>query len=246
MRGSGIIASVVILIGITWVVWGSLKNYEAHATAIKYVRTEGVFQYISKSEVKEILLPLVKTGFFSADIEAIKEAVEQMPWVDKVSVKRVWPDAIDIKVYEQAAVARWGNNSLLNVRGEVFTPSNVDRFDHLPMLVGPSGQQQKVLEIMKGISTTLTDRALGLTEFVIDERRSWRIVLSNGTEVLLGRKEQLKSFQRFLKTLQLFEPEHIDAMAKVDLRYPNGYTVLWKPEAKTIDWKKMAAGRRQS
>ncbi|HBA65101.1 MAG TPA: cell division protein FtsQ, partial [Methylococcaceae bacterium] len=37
-----------------------------------------------------------------------------------------------------------------------------------------------------------------------------------------------------------------DAMAKVDLRYPNGYTVLWKPEAKAIDWKKMAAERRQS
>ena len=73
MRGSGIIASIVILIGIMWVVWGSLKNYEAHATAIKYVRTEGVFQYISKSEVKEILLPLVKTGFFSADIERSEE-----------------------------------------------------------------------------------------------------------------------------------------------------------------------------
>lgn len=245
MRGSGVIAIVLILIGVVWVVWNKVKHYESHATSIKYVRTEGVFQYLGKSEVKEILLPLVKTDFFTADLEAIKQAVEQMPWVDEVSVKRIWPDAIDIKVYEQTAYARWGDESLLNVRGEIFMPGNVDQFGHLPKLSGPSGQQQKVLEIMKGISTTLGDKSLGLAEFAIDDRRSWRIELSNGMEILLGRKDQLKNFQRFLKTLQLFEQEQIDEMAKVDLRYPNGYTVLWKPEAEEIDWKKHAAGRRQ-
>lgn len=246
MRRSGIAAVILVLTGFAWIGWGVSKKYETQTTAIKYVRTEGVFQYISKAEVKEILLPLVKTGFFTADIDAIKDAVEQMPWVESVSVKRVWPDAIDIKVYEQTPAARWGDKSLLNVRGEVFTPTNVDQFGELPKLMGPPGQQKKVLEIMKGIVTTLADNALGLAEFTIDKRRSWRIVLSNGTEILLGRKGQLKNFQRYLKTLYLFEQEQIDAMATVDLRYPNGYSVQWKPEAKEIDWKKIAAGRRQS
>lgn len=244
MRGSGIIAIVFVLIGVVWLVWVDAKHHESYATSIKYVRTEGVFQYISKAEVKEILLPLVKTGFFTADLEAIKEAVEQMPWVDTVSVKRIWPDAIDIKVYEQTAYVRWGDDSLLNPRGEIFTPGNMGQFAHLPKLSGPSGQQQKVLEIMKGIRTTLSDRAMELAEFTIDGRRSWRIVLRNGAEILLGRKDQLKNFQRFLKTLQLFEQAQIDAMARVDLRYPNGYSVSWRPDAEVIDWKRIAAGRR--
>jgi len=39
---------------------------------IKYVRTEGEFQYISKDEIKDILQPLVMTSFFDADMQAIK------------------------------------------------------------------------------------------------------------------------------------------------------------------------------
>ena len=65
---------------------------------IKYVRTEGVFQYLSKNEIKTVLQPLVMTGFFDADMQAIHTAVSTLPWVDTVTVKRIWPDAIDIKV----------------------------------------------------------------------------------------------------------------------------------------------------
>ena len=75
---------------------------------IKYVRTEGVFQYLSKDEIKTALQPLVMTSFFDADMQAIHQAVSELAWVDTVSVKRVWPDAIDIKVREKKPYVRWG------------------------------------------------------------------------------------------------------------------------------------------
>ena len=36
---------------------------------IKYVRIEGVFQYLSKNEVKIVVQPLVMKGFFEVDIQ---------------------------------------------------------------------------------------------------------------------------------------------------------------------------------
>ncbi|MGR9114180.1 MAG: cell division protein FtsQ/DivIB [Gammaproteobacteria bacterium] len=246
MQGSRVIAVTLVCAGLAWAVWEQAKSYETDAAPIKYVRTEGVFEYISKEEVKKTLQPLVDTGFFSADMQAIKQAVLQLPWVEKVSVKRVWPDAIDIKVYEQTAYVRWGQNSLLNERGEKFTPANAGAFEYLPLLNGPAGQEQKVLELMKGISTTLADQAMELVEFSINDRRAWRIVLANGMEILLGRKDQLRHFQRFLKALALFDQEQINAIATVDLRYPNGFAIAWKPDATAIDWKKIAEGFQQS
>ncbi|MDD1631272.1 MAG: hypothetical protein LUP91_03565, partial [Methylococcaceae bacterium] len=51
---------------------------------------------------------------------------------------------------------------------------------------------------------------------------------------------QLKKLQRYLKTLAVLKQEQVDAMAIVDLRYPNGYAVSWKPETAEIDWNAIA------
>jgi len=50
--------------GLAWKYgFDALDTHLKTALPIKYVRTEGVFQYLSKDEVKTALEPLVKTGF---------------------------------------------------------------------------------------------------------------------------------------------------------------------------------------
>ena len=120
---------------------------------LKYVRTEGVFQYLSKNELQTVLQPLVLTGFFDVDMQAIHVAVASLPWVDTVTVKRIWPDAIDIKVSERKPYARWGKNSLITEQGVIFTPKNTDQFQNMTVLMGPESQEVRTLEIMKGIKT---------------------------------------------------------------------------------------------
>ena len=207
---------------------------------IKYVRTEGVFQYLSKNEIKTVLQPLVMTGFFDADMQAIHAAVSTLPWVDTVTVKRIWPDAIDIKIREKNPYARWGKNSLITEQGVIFTPKNIEQFQNLTLVTGPELQQVKVLEIMKGIKTALADQSMELAEFNVNDRWAWKIKLATGLEILLGRNEQLKKLQRFLKTLAVLKQEQVDVMAVVDLRYPNGYAVSWKPGTAEIDWNAIA------
>lgn len=216
------------------------------ALPIKYVRTEGVFQYLSKDEIKTALTPLVKTGFFDIDVQVIHEAVSELPWVESVTVKRVWPDAIDIKIRERRPFVRWGEKSLISDQGTVFTPKNIEPFDDLLVVTGPDQQHTKVLEIMKGVRTVLADQSLELVEFNINNRWSWKIKLANGLEILLGRSEQLKKLQRFLKTLTVLQQEQIDAMEVVDLRYPNGYAVSWKAGTPEFDWKAIASGSLQN
>jgi cell division protein FtsQ len=213
-------------------------NKVTESLPIRYVRTEGVFQYLSKDEIKAALLPLVATSIFDADMQKIHETVAQMPWVKSVSVERVWPDAIDIKVQERKAYVRWGQNGLLTENGELFMPGNVDQFQSLLLLDGPKDQEAKTLEIMKGVETTLADQALKMAEFKINDRAAWKIKLQTGLEIVLGRTAQLQKLQRFLATFPVLGQEKIAAMKVVDLRYPNGYAVSWKPNIQEIDWAK--------
>ncbi len=205
---------------------------------IRYVRTEGVFQYLSKDELKAALLPLVTTDIFDADMQLIHTTVANMAWVKNVSVERVWPDTIDIKVSERKAYVRWGQKGLLTENGELFSPSNVDQFQSLLLVEGPKNQEAKTLEIMKGVKTALDDQALELAEFNVNDREAWKLKLKTGLEIVLGRTGQLKKLQRFLDSLPVLGPDKLAAMQVVDLRYPNGYAVSWKPEAEAIDWGK--------
>ena len=223
-----------------------LRQHLLKSKPIKYVRTEGVFQYLGKDEVKTALLPLVSTGFFDADMQAIQQTVANLTWVESVTVKRVWPDAIDIKVKEKKPYVRWRQNSLVNIRGEIINPKSMEQFKALPLLEGPDQQQVKVLEIMKGINTALADQSLDLAEFSVNDRWAWKINTKTGMEILLGRQDQLKKLQRFLKTLDALGQERVNAIAVVDLRYPNGYAVSWKPEAEQQDWKAIADPKNET
>jgi cell division protein FtsQ len=233
-----LLTGLVGIVGYEAVTKGYIRTLSIKSASlpIKYVRTEGVFQYLSKNEIKAVIQPLVMTGFFDADVQAIHSAVSTLPWVDTVTVKRIWPDAIDIKVREKKPYARWSKNSLITEQGVIFTPNNSEQFHNLTVVTGPELQQEKVLEIMKGIKTALADQSMQLAEFSVNDRWAWRIKLATGLEILLGRNEQLKKLQRFLKTLAVLKQEQVDAMAIVDLRYPNGYAVSWKPGTIEIDW----------
>jgi cell division protein FtsQ len=231
----------LLVIGTVWMIERGSIHQMLSAMPIRYVRATGVFQYLSKDDVKTALQPLVATNFFSADMQALQQAVASLPWVASVTVKRVWPDAIDIRVNERKPYVRWSVDSLLNERGERFSPKNVYLFKRLPLLNGPEQQEKKVLEIMKGIRTELADYSLALAEFNVNDRWSWQIKLASGLEIKLGRNEQLKRLQRFLKTLAVLGQERVNSMATVDLRYPNGYAVAWKPESPCCDWKELVA-----
>ncbi len=242
MRAAKFLVMALLFIGLVWIVGHEVKARlpVVAQPPVKYVRVEGVFQYLVKDEIRAILQPLVTTGFFDADMQVIHDAVSTLPWVDSVAVKRIWPDTIDIKVREKKPYVRWGEHSLMTEQGVIFTPKNINQFQNLTVLTGPDRQQLKVLEMMKGIKTTLADQSMELAEFNVNDRWAWKIRLATGLEILLGRNEQLKKLQRFLKSLPVLGPEQVEQIAIVDLRYPNGFAISWKPGTEEIDWKAIA------
>jgi cell division protein FtsQ len=210
---------------------------------IKYVKVGSSFKYITRDEIKYALEPLVNVGFFEADVQKIRDALKELIWVDTVTVSRIWPDTIAVKIYEKRPYVRWGEEALINSRGELIVPKDMSAFSNLPILKGPQGQQLKSLEIMKGVNTALSDQQMDIVQFEINDRWAWKIVLKTGLEILLGRDEQLKKLQRFIKTLDILKSEQVAAMAIVDLRYPNGYSVSWKRDARIVDWKTLPAAQ---
>ncbi|MCQ8104169.1 cell division protein FtsQ/DivIB [Methylomonas sp. SURF-2] len=228
-----------------WFGWKQLQSQDAASKPIRYVKIEGAFQYTSKDKLKQVLTPEMKRGFYHADMDTIHHLIRDLPLVAQVDVKRVWPDAVHIKIIEQKPIVRWGDKALLNKQGEVLIPEDIGEFKNLPLITGPNGQEKKLLEIMKGVYIVLKDKSMQLAEFHVNDRRAWRIKLADGLEMQLGGKAPLENMQRFLKTMDLLGEEQIAKMASVDTRYPNGYAVTWKPDTPEIDWKAIAENNKK-
>jgi len=235
---------IFVLLLIVWFGWKFIKQYSQDWLPVRFVRIEGAFQFIAKDKIKQALQSHVNTGLLNIDIQQIQHAVEDLPWAKEVSVKRVWPDTIVIEIVEQTVVARWGHDSLLNTKGEVFTPDNIDNFTDLLVLSGNPGDEKRMLTLATGLITRLADQGMSLAEFKITDRQAWLIKLVGGMQIVLGTKQPLHQFQRFIETLTLIGRQQVDKIAVADLRYPNGYALQWKPDVEKINWKEVAQMRK--
>ncbi len=227
---------IILLILVTYSFREKLIAIGADVFPIKYVRIGGQFKHLDKAKIELILRPVVNSGFFTADLQVMQLVVSSLPWVESAEVKRVWPDTIEIRVYEQKPVARWGQLALLNKNGEVFTPVNVSSLEKLPVINGSSSQAYKLFEIMNKIKQELNENDLALAEFKVTERQSWHVILANGINLQLGRQQPIQKFRQFLKLSAVLGEDKLDLIKAVDMRYPNGVSIQWKPGT-SIEWE---------
>lgn len=192
------------------------------------VHVEGKFRHLTSAQVQEVVAPLAATGFFVVDVREIQTRLQAMAWVEQVSVRRVWPDRLDIDVREQQPVARWGADSFLNARAEVFTPDPAVVLTALPQLAGPEGYEQRVLEMHTRMQALLEPLQLAVSDLSLDARRAWRIHLSNGLTLAVGRNNPLHRVARFVKVYPAILAAADGRLTAVDLRYSNGFAAHWQ------------------
>lgn len=212
---------------------GMLGARLTKAMPVEYVRVEGPIWSLDTEEFRRAVLPHVQGGYFLVDLKAIEAAAGAFAWVDHAEAMRVWPDTVVLRVVEQKPIARWGEHSLLNERGMSFTPPNAADFPQLPLLAGPPGQERQVLDMMHALNGKLQSRQMRIEALRLSKRLAWEAQLEGGMEIVFGYQDPLGAMDRLLVLLPQLGEERIASIRKLDLRYPNGFSVVWKPEMPT-------------
>lgn len=205
-------------------------SQQSDTLPIKHVTVEGEFEHVDKSLLVKAVSPYTRGSFLSVDVAKIREAGEALPWVKTIQVRRVWPDSLHLIVHEQVAIAKWRNDELINPQGEVFSSSSDAIPAGLAQLKGPDDTHLIVTKRYVAMSRALKASQLSIQSLEMDKRRAWRMELSNGLHVVLGRADSEQRFSRFLSVYQNSLVKYQNQIAEIDMRYPNGFSVLWKPE----------------
>jgi cell division protein FtsQ len=182
-------------------------------------------------------------NFFAADLAEVRRRLEGVTWVRRVDLRRVWPDRIEVNLEEHVALARWGDDGLVDTFGERFlAPIDAASAAKLPLFAGPAGSEAEVARRYRRFAALLVPLDEVPDRVVLTPRYAWQLRLA-GThggelDVELGRDGAEPVEERLARFVAAY-PESLGRLPQngagerhfVDLRYPNGFALRvdgWK------------------
>lgn len=216
-----VLASLGVIGALVWSLGMALDR------PIAKVEVGGQFQRVALLQIEEVVAPFRGEGFLSVDLDALRAALETIDWVDRARVERKWPNGVRVRITEHVAAARWGDEGLMNTRGELFITQARYVPPELPQLIGPPGTESQVAQLYLKTYPRLLDVGMRLARVELDARGAWELTLANDVVVRLGRQDLEGRLERFIRVASPLVATRGGEVRYVDLRYSNGFSVGW-------------------
>lgn len=189
---------------------------------INEIQIKNQYEKVDSLQVDLIIQQYLRGNFFGLDLNLTRNVFKKLPWVREVSVRRIWPDKIEISIEEHQVIARWGNVGLVNDKGEFF---NAAYQDDLPYFWGPKNFVSEITQKYFEINKILSKELMQIGTISMSDRLSWEIQTDNNIKIALGRKDILKKITNFVEHYQTVLTEINNRIEYVDMRYKNGFAI---------------------
>jgi cell division protein FtsQ len=246
-RGIGSLSTIAFigLVGITgWFVGGHHEAMRQGHGAVRDIvaRTAGFpIRSVDVTGVKELYKDeilkasgMVPSGsLLFLDVAQVRANVKALPLVAEATVRKLYPDRVNITIVEREPFALWqqdGTISVVSVDGTVIDGLRDTRYLKLPHVVGP-GARLRVKEYVEILENVPEFRAQIRAGVLVSERR-WNLKLNNGVEVKLPEAAPADALRQLVKLDKESQVLAKDIIA-VDLRIPGRVAFRLSEEAAT-------------
>lgn len=170
------------------------------------------------------------TSLVALDVDAARQKIASLPWVENVEVRKVYPKTIEVKLKEKAAYGIWQHGaelSLIEQNGTVIALRD-NKFASLPLFVGR--EAEKAATSVGDMFAAWPDLRSHVKAFVRVAGRRWDLYLDSGIVIKLP-EDDLQ--QALAKLAKLDKEQNLLArdIAAVDLRLEDRTTVELTPDA---------------
>jgi cell division protein FtsQ len=234
MQGpNGLVGLLVFLFVIAGFIYGGIQVIkwleDEQQLPVQKVIFSGQRNVLVDAQMEAIIRKNQKGSFFALDVNKVHKILEDMPWVYRASVRKRWPSSLHIYLVEQDPVAIWNDDLLLNTQGDIFDGGDPNK--NLPQLFGPGGSEKTALAGFNAMQSLLSSTGLTINELFLSERFAWRVELSNGIRLNIGRQQFIDRLQNFIDVFPLLQAQN-KAINYIDLRYDIGLAVGWQKNDK--------------
>ncbi|MBG6248961.1 MULTISPECIES: cell division protein FtsQ [Symbiopectobacterium] len=232
---AGLLFLLMVLGTILWGGWMVLQwMKDASRLPLSRLVVTGERHYTTHDDIRQAILSLGAPGtFMTQDVDVIQQQIERLPWIKQASVRKQWPDELKIHLVEYVPVARWNDQLMVDAEGNSFSvPAERVGNRKMPLLYGPEGSENDVLEGYRTMSQVLASSKMTLKMVAMSARHSWQLGLEDDIRLELGRDERARRLERFLELYPLLQRQAQNdnkRVSYVDLRYDTGAAVGWAP-----------------
>lgn len=217
---------MILMSGVWWLIHRPFLT-------LSVVRVEAAnhkeLRHVNKLSIQDQAIPQIKGNFFTTNLNEVRVAFENVPWVRKASVQRVWPDKLLVKLEEHEVLGTWGEDgNLMSTAGDVFAANLAEAEDDVELIqfTGPKGSEKEVLEQYLLFKEWFAKIGLKPEAIQYSDRYAWSVKLDSGLYVELGREHDATILKRRVDQLMRVYPQLVtrlqDGIVSVDMRYPNG------------------------
>lgn len=185
-----------------------------------------------RAEVQAIAGIIPEEVMFGVNPNQIRARVADLPWVENVMVRRLWPDQIQIVITPRAASALWQENGKLtymDATGRKLGGANVSSAKGLALVVGPNaGPAAPALFAALAPYREVANRTSAAIR--VGDRR-WTLRMKSGGDILLPETNVAAALAQ-LNQLQISHRLLDRPYARLDLRTPG--TLILRPTAEVL------------
>jgi len=205
---------------------------------VKNILLEGNYHYLNKQELVALVNDKSSGGMLSIDLQKLQADAKLLDWIDRVEIRKVWPDTLLFLVQEHQPVVRI-DELILTQKGTLIEKNKPHAgLSELPHITTSQhatiGEQNypQIWQEFKQIRRKLELLELNVERLEIDQLRNWRLLANSGVLVNLGRKERLSRVDKLV--LVYSDIADKTAIESIDLRYHNGLAVKWSRQSEKL------------
>jgi len=221
------IAAGLALISVILLLWGALAwTVRQPAFAFRQVVVHGSLERVNGAHLEAVVRSELTGTLFTMNLDAARASLARVPWVRNVALRRQWPQRLELTIEEHAPLARWNDDGLVNVQGEVFGAAYNGE---LPRFDGPEGRAAQVTARYREWGEVLAPLALTVDNVRLSPRGGWHLEAASAAGMIAIELPHDEPTMRLAHFVSVYE-RTIGALARaqthiehVDLRYRNGF-----------------------
>ena len=119
------LALLVALAALAMFAWGAVAwAVRQPVFALRQVVIEGRLVRANPAHIQAVIREELRGTFFTLRLPEARASLQRVPWVKSVSLRRQWPDRLQVMLVEHEPLARWTEGALVGTDGEVFAATS--------------------------------------------------------------------------------------------------------------------------